>query len=136
MRIEADTKFEQSSLHLVEGFADELKVVQSASVWIKQKEELETSVIDCVELDVGQFDCKRVQLVGGRVDAEQRKSKQVKALPVWELHVVAEIVVHSLMNVVQQKDVRPRMLQQVHLIVDLFARRVEGGCAKVARVCR
>lgn len=95
--------------------------------WIQEEQKFQTGVVDGVELELGQFHGERVQLVHGSGGPEQGQRQQVEALPVGQLHVVGQVVVHSLVDVVQEEDVGPRVLQQVHLVVDLVGWRV-GVC--------
>jgi hypothetical protein len=90
-----------------------------ALTWIQQEQEFQASVIDGIELELGQLHGERVQLIGGAGGAEQGQREQVEALAVGQLHVVGQIVVHPLVDMVEQQDVRPRVLQQIHLVVDL-----------------
>lgn len=151
--MKVDAELEQSPLNLVVGLADQLVVVQAAGVcgwwrerirvgslgagkerrargqltWIEEEEEFETNVIDGVELELGQFHGELVELVRRRADAEQRQSEQIEALAVGQPRVVGQVVVHPLVDVVQEQHVRPGMLEQVHLVVHLligFGRRV------------
>lgn len=145
MRVKVDAKLEQSPLDLVVGLADQLVVVQSAGVcwvrekrvrvgstetrlhrargqltWVEEEEEFETNVIDGVELELGQFHGELVELVRRRADAEQRQREQVEALAVGEPRVVGQIVVHPLVDVIEEQHVGPGMLEQVHLVVHLL----------------
>lgn len=50
--------------------------------WIEEEQKFETSVIDCIELELGQFHCELVQFISGRANAEQGQSEQIKALTI------------------------------------------------------
>lgn len=65
-----------------------------------------------------------MQLIRGRADSQQRQGEQIEALPIGQLHIVGQIVVHPLMDVIQEQNVRPGVLQQIHLIIDLLRNEV------------
>lgn len=76
------------------------KLGRQTLTWIQEEEEFETSVIVGVELELSQLHGERVELVHGRRVAQEGKREQIEALLVRKLHVVAQVVVHSLVNVV------------------------------------
>lgn len=52
-------------------------------------------------------------------DSEEAETQQVEFLAVVQRGLVGQPVVHALVQVVQDQHVRPRVLQQLHLVVHL-----------------
>lgn len=95
--------------------------------WIEQEEKLDTDVVADVELEVLQFGGEVVEMVRQRRDAQEPQAQQVKLLAVGQRRLVREVVVHTLVHVVQHQHVGPTVLQQLHLIVHLWGDQKGGG---------
>lgn len=101
---------------------------------IEEEEELETGVVDGVELELGELHGERVELVGGGSDAQEGQSEQVEALSVGQLKVVRQVVVHPLVDVVEEENVGPGVLEEIHLVVDLMGKGTRCGPRKRLRL--
>jgi len=86
---------------------------------VEQHQELETHIVTDVKLEFGQFSRELAKGVGQRGHPEQAEAQQVELLSVGQGGLVRQVVVHALVHVVQHQHVRPRVLQQLHLVVHL-----------------
>lgn len=58
-------------------------------------------------------------MVSQRRHPQQTEAKEVELLSVVKGGLVRQAVVHPLVQVIQYQHVRPRVLQQLHLVVNL-----------------
>lgn len=86
---------------------------------VQQEQELDADVVGHVEFELSQFVLQLVEVVGEAGHAEKAEAQQVELLSVVQHSLVGQAVVHALVQVVQHEHVRPRVLQQLHLVVDL-----------------
>lgn len=86
---------------------------------IQEQQEFQANVIADVELEFLQPVDDSGETIGHSGDAEEAEREQVELLTVVQHYLIGQVVVHVLVDVVQHQHIRPRVLQQFHLVVNL-----------------
>lgn len=87
--------------------------------WIKEQDELQADVVGAVELEGRQLGRQLLERVRHGWDAEECERQELELLSVVKRCLVRQVVVHPLVDLVQDQHLRPRVLQQRHLVVNL-----------------
>ncbi len=117
--VTVDAIVEENLMHLLVTLLDVAAIAETPHVRIKKQDELEANVIGAVELESGQLGRDLLEGVEHGGYAEQRERQQLELLSVGQRRLVGQVVVHALVNLVQNQHLGPGILQQFHLVVHL-----------------
>ena len=91
-----------------------------ADTRIEKHEKFEADVVGNVKSDLGESGCNVMKWFDQIRTAEQRQREQVKLLSIGQRWFVWQVIVQPLVKVIQNQQIWPCVLQQFHLIVNLF----------------
>lgn len=77
---------------------------------IQQQEELDANVVTNVKLELLKFERNLREPVPQGGDPQEAERKEIELLPVVERSFIGEVVVHSLVHVIQHQHVGPGVL--------------------------
>jgi hypothetical protein len=86
---------------------------------IQEQDKFQANEVCAIELEDRQFVGQFLEGVGHGGNPEKRERQELKLLTVVKRRLVRQVIVHPLVDLVENQHLRPRVLQQSHLVVNL-----------------